>query len=238
MASVVVLGMNRFGEKVYEYLVSHDETEVMGAFTEESQYEIIQKIEPDYIVSAGFDHIIPDTVLRAPTEGAINLHPSYLPYNRGVNPDIWSIMRDEKAGVSIHQMTPEMDEGPIISQREIDIRPDDTARTLRKRLDEEIVDLFIDEWEKIYTNDITTKEQESQAATYNYSTDFEDICEIELDEEIRADKFLNKLRALTFPPYYNAYFQENGEKYYVRVSITSEDDIDMDEFEWDTPTLF
>lgn len=238
MPSVAVLGLNRFGEQIYDYLTSHDETTVLGLFTEESQYTAIQKLEPEYLISAGFDHIIPDEILEVPTEDVINLHPSYLPYNRGVNPDIWSIVREEKAGVSIHYVTSEIDAGPILSRQEVEVKPSDTARTLRKRLDERIVEMFIDEWENIYSGTVSVIEQDPLSGTSNHSSDLESLCEIDLDRVCTVEDTITKLRALTFPPYYNSYFEKDGEKYFVRVSITPKNELDVDSFEWDTPTLF
>jgi methionyl-tRNA formyltransferase len=238
MPTVALLGMNRFGEKVYEYLVDHDETEVLGAFTEESQYSSIRALEPDFLISAGFDHIVPDDVLDVPKEGAINLHPSYLPYNRGVNPDVWSIIRDEPAGVTVHYMTPEMDAGPIVARRKVEVRSTDTGRDLRKRLDRALVELFTENWDDVYTGTVDPEPQDADAGTVNRRKDFQEVCELDLEAEVRVGDLLDRLRALTFPPYHNAHFEKDGTSYYVRVAIESEEDAQFDEFEWDEPTLF
>jgi methionyl-tRNA formyltransferase len=232
-----MLGLNRLGESVYEFLTAHDETKTLGVFTEESQYAVIEQLAPEYLISAGFDHIVPEHVLES-VDHALNLHPSYLPYNRGVNPDIWSIVRPEPAGVSIHYMTPEMDAGPLVARERVDIKPDDTGRTLRKRLDSELVDLFIESWEDIYTGNVETVEQNSTEGTYNYSNDFEDLCQLDLEETKAVGDVIDELRALTFPPYHNACFVEDEVTYYLRLSIVAEDAIESENQEWDTPTLF
>lgn len=237
MPTVVVLGLNRFGEQVYEYLTDHPETEVLCLVTEESQYSTIEKLDPDFLVSAGFDQIIPDRIIDAANRAAINLHPSYLPYNKGVNPDIWSIIEDEPAGVSIHYMTSEMDAGPIIVRKKVCVYPDDTGRTLRKRLDAELVELFENNWEDIYLGNLSATDQ-SQEGTTNYSHELQNVCEIDSTETVTAGELIDRLRALTFPPYDNAYFKEDGTKYYIRVEIMSEEALDSDAVEWDTPTLF
>jgi len=238
MPTVAFLGMNRFGEKVYEYLVDHDDTEVLGVFTEESQYSSIRTLEPEFLISAGFDYIIPAEILDVPAEDAINLHPSFLPYNRGVNPDVWSIIKDEPAGVTIHYMTPDVDAGSIIAQRTVDVQPSDTGRDLRKRLDRALVKLFKESWEDIYTGRIVSKTQNLEVGAENRKADFQKVCEIDLDAEVRVRDFIDRLRALTFTPYHNAYFKKGGSSYYVRISIESEENAQFDEFEWDEPTLF
>ncbi|SEV91642.1 methionyl-tRNA formyltransferase [Halobacterium jilantaiense] len=238
MPSVAVLGMNRFGEQVYNYLIEHEDTTVLGAFTEPSQYECIEKLEPDFLVSAGFDHIIPPEVLQIPDSGAINLHPSYLPHNKGVNPDVWSIIEDRPAGVSIHYMTPEVDAGDLIARERVDVEPSDTGRSLRKRLDRRIVELFEESWEDIYNETVQAEPQDYEKGNINTSDEFGAVCELNLSEEARIGDVIDTLRALTFPPYYNAYFEQDGERYYVRVSIEPESEISTQDQEWDTPTLF
>ena len=44
--------------------------------------KIIQKIEPDFIVSDRYPYIIKEDILNKFNNRAVNLHPSYLPWNR------------------------------------------------------------------------------------------------------------------------------------------------------------
>jgi methionyl-tRNA formyltransferase len=55
-----------------------------------------------------------------------------------------------------------------------------------------------------------------------------DAWEIDLDAEVRVGDFIDRLRALTFPPYDNAYFEKDGEKYHVDIEIRKEGDADND----------
>lgn len=55
---------------------------------------------------------------------------------------------------------------------------------------------------------------------------------------MRTGELIDLLRALMFPLYRNAYFEEDGTKYYVQVDITSEEEAETDSVGWDTPTLF
>jgi methionyl-tRNA formyltransferase len=66
---------------------------------------------------------------------AINLHPSILPRNRGPNPFFWSIRNgDSETGVTAHQLTEELDAGDVCMQRRVQICPDETQSTLRRKL--------------------------------------------------------------------------------------------------------
>jgi methionyl-tRNA formyltransferase len=81
-------------------------------------------LSPDLICAACFPRLLPDTLLRLPRLGAINLHPSLLPAYRGPDPLFW-IFHDglEHAGVTIHLMDEGADTGDILAQRAI-VLPD------------------------------------------------------------------------------------------------------------------
>jgi methionyl-tRNA formyltransferase len=223
---IIVLGLNRFGEEVYSWLLEETDAEVLALVTDESQYDTIRTLEPDLLISAGFRHIIPDDILSIPKEGAINLHPSYLPYNRGANPNVWSIIEDAPAGVSVHYMTPDLDAGPIIGRRKVSVKPDDDGRSLYRRLEHAQIDLFKSVWPDIKDGSVETVEQTEDNVTSHKKRDFSDLFEIDLDEKQQAGDLIDRLRALTFPPYNNAYFEKNGQRYYVEVEITPENEVE------------
>ena len=74
--------------------------------------------------------IIHPEVLEVPRIGSFNMHPAPLPRYAGVNAVSWAIYRGERThGVTIHQMVPEIDAGPIVHQVFFDIEMD-TALSL------------------------------------------------------------------------------------------------------------
>lgn len=220
---VVFLGINDVGEQVYEWLLDREDADVVALVTTESQLDLVQRLQPDLIVSAGFRYIVPEEVLDVPDLGAVNLHKSFLPYNRGANPNVWSIIEDAPAGVSIHYMTADIDAGPIVDRQQVTVQPDDTARDLYERLEREQIDQFEAVWPSIRDGTAETIKQAEEDGTYHYKQDFVDLWEIDHEETVEAGSFLDRLRALTFPPYRNAYFEVDGRRYYVEVSITPED---------------
>lgn len=224
MVDIIFLGVNDVGEQIYEWLCDRDDTNVRALLTKESQLDLIEQIDPDLILSAGFRHIVPEETLQIPRLGAVNLHKSHLPYNRGANPNVWSIVEDAPAGVSIHYMTADVDAGPIIDRREIPIYPDDTGRTLYERLETAQVDQFKEVWPSIRDGDTETTKQSPSDGTYHYKQDFVDLWNLDLEESVRVGDFLDRLRALTFPPFQNAYFELDGERYYVEVRLRHEDE--------------
>ena len=64
--------------------------------------EAIDALQPDIGLSILFDYILRSEFLELCPLGVVNLHPSYLPYNRGQYPNVWSIMDGTPAGVTLH----------------------------------------------------------------------------------------------------------------------------------------
>jgi methionyl-tRNA formyltransferase len=73
-------------------------------------------------------YIVEDEVLAAPTLGAYNLHPGPLPERAGLHAPSWALYQgDELHGVTLHRMTPGVDEGPIAFAERFEVGPRDTA---------------------------------------------------------------------------------------------------------------
>lgn len=88
--------------------------------------DMIRPMKPDLIVCVGFNWKIPADVLNVPRFGAINGHDAVLPKNRGRNATGWALRTgDPVYGATMHRMTPEFDDGAILSQRSIPIADDE-----------------------------------------------------------------------------------------------------------------
>jgi methionyl-tRNA formyltransferase len=104
----------------------------------------LRELAPDLIVVAAFGQILRRDVLGLPPRGCLNVHASLLPRWRGASPISAAIAAgDAVTGVTIMQMDPGMDTGPILAQREEPIRPDDTTGALSQRLSDLGADLLI-----------------------------------------------------------------------------------------------
>lgn len=225
---VIFLGVNDVGMRVYEWLGEREEVTIQCLVTESDQLRLIRTLEPDIVVSVGFGHLVPEEVLVVPPAGCINLHPSYLPYNRGASPNVWSIVEDTPAGVTLHYMSAEIDRGDIIARREVDSRFDDSGKSLYRRLEQAQFELFTDEWPAIERGEVSAEPQASDTGSYFSTNDFRDLCRLDPKATVEVKELLDRLRALTFPPFANAHLEVDGERYYVNVDITHEDDIEPD----------
>jgi len=221
---VVFLGVNDAGVRVYEWLCDREGVSVHSLLTTKDQLSVVDEVEPDYVVSCGYRHIVPEEILEVPTEGCLNLHPAYLPFNRGANPNVWSIVDGAPAGVTLHYMDPSLDTGAIVERREVDVSFSDTGKDLYERLEDAQVRLFREAWPEVVSGEASPTEQDPDEGTYHVTDDFEALCGIDPDEEVQAKAFLDRLRALTYPPYDNAYVEVDGERYHVEVSIERAED--------------
>ena len=102
---------------------------------EQVYIERIQSFSPKLIVLAGFMRILKRPFIDAFKGRVINLHPSLLPSFPGMN----GIQQAYEYGVritgcSIHWVTTELDEGPIIDQRVVRIEESDTLGILTKKV--------------------------------------------------------------------------------------------------------
>lgn len=219
---IIFLGVNDAGMRVYEWLCERSEVFVHSLLTTKEQLTVIEEVEPDLVVSCGYRHIVPESILDVPEMGCLNLHPAYLPYNRGANPNVWSIVDGTPAGVTLHYMDSTLDTGDIIARREVETDFSDTGKDLFQRLEDAQVELFRQTWPDVVNGDVSLIEQEEDEGTYHRTSEFEELCEIDGEETVRVKKFLNRLRALTFPPYDNATIEVDDETYYVDIDIRRE----------------
>lgn len=97
----------------------------------------------DIIISYGYRHIIKKSAIRSSPAPIINLHISYLPYNKGAHPNFWSFYDCTPSGVTIHLIDEGIDTGPILFQRYVNFGPDEiTFSQTYRRLIIEIESLF------------------------------------------------------------------------------------------------
>ena len=105
----------------------------------------------DLIISFGYKKIIKKKILQKLSRPPINLHISYLPYNRGAHPNFWSFVENTPKGVSIHEINAGIDTGGIIARKKVNfnLTKNLTFKDTYKVLIDEVESLFIEKFEKI-----------------------------------------------------------------------------------------
>ena len=103
-------------------------------FRSEPALATLRDLDLDFIVGIHFPYIVPREVLEIPRHGVLNLHPAYLPYNRGWHTPSWAILEGTPIGATLHFMDEGIDTGQVVAQRRLDVLPGDTADSLYRRV--------------------------------------------------------------------------------------------------------
>lgn len=130
--------------------------------------EEIKEYKAEIAVLAAYGKIVPKEIINIFNRGIINIHPSLLPKHRGPIP-IESVILDgdTETGVSIMDLAPEMDAGPIYAQRSIKITGKETKQELANILDKLGSEMLLDCLDRILTDDLTAEPQPEIGAKYD-----------------------------------------------------------------------
>lgn len=97
--------------------------------------EPILAANPDILCLAGFMRILTPDFIRRFEGRMLNIHPSLLPKYPGLHTHQRALdAGDTQAGCTVHEVTAELDAGPILGQAAVPILPGDTADTLAQRV--------------------------------------------------------------------------------------------------------
>ena len=190
---------------------------------EKTVADAIRASHPDIGLSILFGYILHESVLSLFSQGCINLHPAYLPYNRGAHPNVWSIIEGTPAGATLHYMDTRIDTGAIIAQSKVQVEPVDTGVSLYEKLEAAALRLFCETWPIIKSQRVESRGQRTEAGSYHYVKDLQAIDEINLDQLYTGRQLIDMLRARTFPPHPGCYFKHNGRKVYVSTQLSYEE---------------
>ncbi len=107
---------------------------------DQAMLKVLREHAVDLVVTAGYMKKIGPTVLGANEGRIINIHPALLPrhggpgmHGRHVHEAVLA-SGDTISGASVHHVTANYDEGPVIARREVPVLPNDTPETLASRV--------------------------------------------------------------------------------------------------------
>lgn len=109
-----------------------------GKDREAFEAELIRHLDaaqPDILCLAGFMRILTPGFIRHYEGRMLNIHPSLLPKYKGLHTHARALEAGEtEAGCTVHEVTAELDDGPILGQARVAIEADDTPETLAARV--------------------------------------------------------------------------------------------------------
>ncbi len=189
-------------------------------FRTDGNIKRLKDLDLDYIISIHFPYIYPKSILDIPKHGIINLHPAYLPFNRGWHTPTWAIYEGTPYGATLHFMDEDLDSGDIITRKKIEKKQEDTAHTLYQKALKLEKKLFKESWEDLVNFEYNKIPQDLHKGTRHTKEDIKKIQKVELEEKIEVKEFIKKLRALTTNKLSEAaYFQQGEDKYRIQINI-------------------
>lgn len=129
----------------------------------------LMPLDADAVVAFGYRHIISGGILEHYKDSALNIHMSYLPWNKGADPNFWSWHDDTKKGVTIHAIDAWIDTGPIVARFEAPPKTFNAATTLRSSwlfLYHAACVMFQIKWGDIRVGRISFKPQEPYGSSH------------------------------------------------------------------------
>ena len=89
----------------------------------------------EWVALAGYMRLLSPGFVADWAGRLVNIHPSLLPQHKGLDTHARALAAgDTEAGASVHFVTDILDDGPVIAQARVPVRPGDTAETLAARV--------------------------------------------------------------------------------------------------------
>ena len=142
-------------------------------YTNKIDLEYIINNKIDFIVSDRARYLIKNDVIQYLEKKIVNLHPSYLPWNRGYHPNYWSIKEGTPHGVTVHFIDEGIDTGDILVQTRVWYSDNETLRVAYDRLRRLMVGLFKVCWLEIRETRMKGIKQSYDEGNLHYKADFE-----------------------------------------------------------------
>ena len=150
--NICFLGYSKKETKLISFLKNKKNIKLIQLYNKNLTLKEARKA--DLIISFGYKKIIKKKILKIVKRPIINLHISYLPFNRGRHPNYWSFIEKTPKGITIHEMDEKIDEGKIIKRKKIYFNKLLNSKNLTFQntynlLKNEIEDLFINNFDMI-----------------------------------------------------------------------------------------
>jgi methionyl-tRNA formyltransferase len=172
----------------------------------------MQALQPDWLFSCYYRHMLKQPVLDLPRLGALNLHGSLLPRYRGRCPVNWVLVFGEtETGVTLHYMVAKADQGDIVGSTPVPITFEDTALTLSAKMTVAAAELMREAYPLLRAGTAPRLTQDHARASYYGGRTPQDG---KIDWRQPATAIYNLMRAVTHP-YPGAFTELAGRKLYI-----------------------
>lgn len=157
----------------------------------------VEEREAEAAIGVGVRILLPKAFYMAFPHGCWGIHDSLLPEYRGFAPLNWAILNDEaRTGVTVFQISDQMDGGDILLQQEVSIGPADTAPQVYERICDATVSVAIEGVRQLAEGLARPVPQDYSAGSFTCARTPVDG---QIDWTQPSRRVFNQIRALTFP---------------------------------------
>jgi methionyl-tRNA formyltransferase len=182
---------NEHSFEVFEFAKKHN----ISIHTDYSQSElqnILNNLPAQVGILVAYGKIVPQSVIDNFKYGIINIHPSLLPKYRGSTPIETAILDGVNVtGVSIMQLSSQMDAGPVFAQEKIHLEDNVSKQHLADKLNSIGANLLVNNLEQIINNNLKPKPQKGDIIECKKISKNDGV----IDTNDDADLVLRKIRA-------------------------------------------
>ena len=149
MSNIKILFLGSNDNPVCNWLTNKGEKVLCTENTISEDFVLDHKF--NFLISYGYRHVLKKNILSLFKKTSINLHISYLPHNKGADPNFWSFIENSPKGITIHRLDEGIDTGEILVQKKVlfkDIEQQ-TLSTTYEILHDKIQSLFYENWNSI-----------------------------------------------------------------------------------------
>ena len=131
------------------------------------EYEFVQELKPDVIITLAYGQIVPQGLLDIPKYGCLNLHGSLLPKYRGAAPIQYALINNEKVtGMTLMEMVAAMDAGRMYAKKEVEIDEEDNSTSLFKKMAGAAKELILESLPLYIDGKLPGEEQDESQVTF------------------------------------------------------------------------
>ncbi len=221
--------MENYEDKLLLVIGDKDRSKIVSyALRENIDFTFVEDYKPesqkkyDWLLNLWGSKIFSTSDL-AVASNSLNIHPSFLPYGKGSDPIICSIINSWPIGASIHQITEEIDSGKVFVQERIIPVQLASGGQVYKTVIDLCIDLFARNWPMIRSGQISPLAMGgSELINKRKTTEMNRIKNLDKLENSGRD-FLLWLLAYSFDENYTPQISFNGEIYKIRFEISKID---------------
>lgn len=162
-------------------------------FKLQEDIEQLAALQADVMVVVAYGLLLPETVLRSPRIGCVNIHASILPRWRGAAPIQRAVLAgDAESGISIMQMEKGLDTGPVYLTKHVAISREETGGSLHDKLSVLGAKALIEALPGIFDGSLKAVAQDDRLSTYAKKLDKREAAidwnrsALEIERQVRA----------------------------------------------------